>query len=80
MKAYIIQEFSNLDGEWHNVVLSSSINGIYVDENKARAVYKLFQDASTNLNHLRLITCGLTLVKAECGSQVANFEKEFAYK
>lgn len=77
MNAYVIQEFSSLDGQWHNVVLSSSVNGIYVDENKARTVYKLFQDASTNCEHLRLVTCKLTIVAAECGDYAVDFRKEF---
>lgn len=78
MNAYVIQEFNQLDGQWHNAMLSSSVNGIYVDENKARAVYKLFQDTSTNREHLRLVTCKLTIVAAECGDHAVDFRRELA--
>ena len=42
MNAYVIQEFSLLDGKWHNVCLSSSSSGMYADEKQARYIYKLF--------------------------------------
>lgn len=73
LNAYIIQEFSQLDGQWHNVCLSSSNNGIYTDEKQARTIYDLFKDANTNPNHLRLITCKLAIVKAECGNYAVDF-------
>lgn len=80
MNAYIIQEFNLLDGKWHNVCLSSSSSGMYADEKQARYIYKLFQNANTNPNHLRMITCKLTIVKAECGNCVADFRKTLAVK
>lgn len=76
MNAYVIQEFSLLDNKWHNICLSSSSNGIYTDEDHARYVYELFKKANANPNHLRMITCKLTIVKAECGDCVADFRKK----
>ena len=76
MNAYIIQEFSLLDDKWHNAQLSSSVNGIYMNENKARTVYDLFKRANTNPNHLRLITCKLAVIEAECSNCVVDFRKK----
>lgn len=76
MLAYIIQEFSQLDGHWHNVCMSSSANGIYVDKTQARYVYELFKKANDNPSHLRLITCKLSIMKAECGEHKVSFNRE----
>ena len=92
MLAYIIQEFSQLDGHWHNVCMSSSANGIYADKTQARYVCQplltkvrsillknineLFKKANDNPSHLRLITCKLSIMKAECGEHKVSFNRE----
>lgn len=75
MKAYLIQEYSNVDNCWHSVQLSSSVNGIFLDEDHVKYVYSLFKNSSTNPDHLRLITCNLLILKAECGNYTADFSK-----
>lgn len=76
MNAYIIQEFSALDGKWHNVILSSSVNGIYIDPQKARAVYELFQKTATDPNFIRMIICNLAIIKAECNNRKVTFSQQ----
>lgn len=80
MKAYLIQEYSNVDHSWHSVQLSSSINGIFLDEDHVKHIYSVFKNSSTNPDHLRLITCKLLILKAECGNYTADFSKMTAGK
>lgn len=80
MKAYLIQEYSNVDNSWHSVQLSSSVNGIFLDEDHVKHIYSVFKNSSTNPDHLRLITCNLLILKAESGNYTADFSKITADK